>query len=165
MILHLSAALAKKLRIPLSFSDMPVLQTGRADSWSADILKVKGRVRMVIVMHDASQWPLLIPIKSCGTYEKFIGVLLVSMAGSYQAIDEPFDHENQEIIITRRTNRSLIGYMNDAKRCADAMATMQLGSEGTIHWGKITHSLEGTPYHSKDGFIIPRNKFRNLRAS
>ena len=159
MILHLSAALAKKLRVPLSFANMPVLQTGRTDSWSADILKIKGRARMVLVMHDASQWPLLIPIEGCGTYEEFIQLLMVVMAGNYLAFDKPFDHANQEIIVTRRTNRTLIGYMNDAKRCAELRALMDLKERGSINWSEITDSLAKTPYNSKSGFFIPRDKF------
>jgi hypothetical protein len=165
MILHLSAALAKKLRAPLSFSNMPVLQTGRADSWSADILKVQGRARMVLVMHDASQWPLLIPIEGCGTYEEFLQLLIIFMAGSYLAFDKPFDHENQEIIVTRRTNRTLIGYMNDAKRCSGLTAIMHLESRGSINWSEITDSLMNTPYSSKNGFFMPRDKFPDPRTA
>jgi hypothetical protein len=159
MILHLSAALAKKLRVPLSFPNMPVLQTGRSDSWSADILKVRGRERMVLVMHDASQWPLLIPIEGCGTYEEFLQLLMVVMAGNYLAFDKPFDHANQEIILTRRTNRTLIGYMNDAKRCAELKAIIHIQDRGAINWSDITASLSKTPYNSKTGFFIPRDKF------
>jgi hypothetical protein len=159
MILHLSAALAKKLRVPLSFPNMPVLQTGRADSWSADILKIKGKARMVLVMHDASQWPLLIPIESCVTYEAFIQTLIIFISGNYMSFNKPFDPTNQDIIVTRRTNRTLIGYMNDAKRCAALNAILQLNKHGAINWSEITDSLAKTPYNSKDGFFIPRDKF------
>ena len=159
MILHLSAALAKKLRVPLSFPNMPVLQPGRTDAWSADILKIKGKPRMVLVTHDASQWPLLIPIEGCGTYEEFIQLLMVSMAGNYLAFDKPFDHENQKIIVTRRTNRTLIGYMNDAKRCAELRALMDLKERRSINWSEITDALTKTPYNSKAGFFIPRDRF------
>jgi len=159
MILHLSAALAKRLGVKLSFADKPVQQPGRTDAWSADILKVDGKERMVLVMHDASQWPILIPIEGCRTYEEFVGLLMILLAGNYQAFDKPFDHENQEIILTRRTNRTLIGYMNDAKRCAEWKALMHLQNRQSINWSEITDSLITTPYNSKDGFFIPRDKF------
>ena len=159
MILHLSSALAKKLRVNLSFKDMPVVQAGREDAWSADILKVNGKERMVLVMHDASQWPILIPVEGCQTYEEFIGLLMIMLAGNYEAFNKPFDHKNQEILLTRRTNRTLIGYMNDAKRCADTMAGIQLESDGMINWSQITLSLADMPYNSKDGFFTPKDKF------
>jgi hypothetical protein len=159
MILHLSSALAKKLRVNLSFKDMPVLQAGREDSWSADILKVKGKERMVLLMHDASQWPILIPIEGCRTYEEFIGLLMIMLGGNYRACNRPFDHENQLIILTRRTNCTLIGYMNDAKRCAATMAGIQLEGDGRINWSRITLSLANTPYNSKDGFFTPKDRF------
>lgn len=159
MILHFSAALAKRLRVKLSFPDKPVLQPGRKDAWSADILKVDGKERMVLLMHDASQWPILVPIAGCKSYEEFIGLLLLMVAGNYRAFNEPFDHENQEIILTRRTNRTLIGYMNDAKRCAELKALMHLQNGEAINWSEITDSLISTPYNSKDGFFTPRDKF------
>jgi hypothetical protein len=159
MILHLSAALAKRLGVKLSFADKPVLQPGRKDAWSADILKVQGRERMVLVMHDASQWPILMPIESCVTYEAFVQTLMIFMSGNYMSFHKPFDHDNQEIILTRRTNRTLIGYMNEAKRCAELKAIMHLENRQSINWSEITDSLITTPYNSKDGFFIPRDKF------
>ena len=84
---------------------------------------------------------------------------MVVMAGNYLAFDKPFDHANQEIILTRRTNRTLIGYMNDAKRCAELKAIIHIQDRGAINWSDITASLSKTPYNSKTGFFIPRDKF------
>lgn len=159
MVLHFSSALAKKLRVHLSFKNRPISQMGREDSWSADIIKVNGKESMVLVMHDASQWPILIPIEGCRTYEKFITLLMIMLGGNCRACNKPFDHENQQILLTRRTNRTLIGYMNDAKRCASFTAEAQLEANGTINWSQIIHSLANTPYRSKDGFFTPHDKF------
>jgi hypothetical protein len=114
---------------------------------------------MVLAMHDASLWPLLIPSEGCGTYEEFLQLLLVVMGGNYLAFGKPFDHGNQGIIVTRRTNRTLIGYMNDAKRCAELGALMDLEERGSINWSEIADSLTETPYNSKNGFFTPRDRF------
>lgn len=52
MILHLSKALAKRLKCDLSFKDSKVAQTGREDSWSADIFRIPRAGAHALIMHD-----------------------------------------------------------------------------------------------------------------
>jgi hypothetical protein len=82
MILHLSRSLAERLRCPLSFPETKVTQSGRMDSWSADLLRLRGFGSQTLVMHDASLWPIIVPLDGCKSYETFLPTLLFHVEAS-----------------------------------------------------------------------------------
>ena len=91
MILHLSHALAKRLRCDLSLKDQKVAQPGRMDSWSAGLFQARSAGSHALVMHDSSLWPILLPLQSTKRYEDFLHDLLLHIEASYLAVGGHFD--------------------------------------------------------------------------
>jgi len=56
MILHLSNALIKRLKCPISLEGTPVLQAGRLDAWSGHTFRI-GRIEHIMMMNDACKFP------------------------------------------------------------------------------------------------------------
>jgi hypothetical protein len=160
MILHLSAALAKRLKIQLTFAKEKILQTGRADSWSADLFISRKHGKFIFVMHDASMWPILMPLKACPTYEAFLASLLRIIQQAYLSHGVSFDVANQNIIVTKRSNRSFIGYMNDAKFHLDVMACQN--RDAPPDWPSILCDIARLPFNAKGVYFTPARKFSEM---
>lgn len=113
MILHLSNQLAKRLKCRFSFEGMPVLQAGRLDAWSGHCFRV-GRTEHVMMMNDASLYTILLPAKGLTSIDFFLKAFLPRVSEVWQRHGSDFDPNNQEVVVLKRANRSLIGSMNDA---------------------------------------------------
>jgi len=148
MILHLSRKLARKLRCELSFEGDKVAQTGRMDSWSADLLTLPKAGSFALVMHDASLWPIVVPLLPRMSYEVFLGALLLHIAASYAAFGANFDYANQTVVVTKRTNRRIIGSMNEAMLMVRYHAQRMFLEQGAVDWATIRADLSKTPFSS-----------------
>jgi hypothetical protein len=115
MILHLSAKLAKRLKCEISWQGAAVLQSGRIDSWSGDCLRI-GRVQHLLMMNDHCLYSILLRAKGMNSLAAFLTAFLPRVAEVWQNHGAEFDPSNQEILVLKRANRSLIGSMNDAVR-------------------------------------------------
>jgi hypothetical protein len=113
MILHLSNQLAARLKCAVSLKGVSVIQAGRLDAWSGHCFRI-GRVEHIIMMNDASLYTLLMPARGLTSIDSFLKEFLPRVAEVWQRYDATFDARNQEVIVLKRTNRSLIGSMNDA---------------------------------------------------
>jgi hypothetical protein len=113
MILHLSKQLADRLKCSVNLQGMPVVQAGRLDAWSGHCFRI-GRVEHVMMMNDASLYTILMPARGLTSIDSFLKVFIPRVAQVWHRFDAEFDAENQEVIVLKRTNRSLIGSMNDA---------------------------------------------------
>ena len=113
MILHLSKELADRLKCSVSLQGMPVLQTGRLDAWSGHCFR-SGRMEHIMMMNDACLYTILMPARGLTSIDSFLKAFLPRVAEIWQRFDAEFDANNQEVIVLKRTNRSLIGSMNDA---------------------------------------------------
>lgn len=113
MILHLSKQLACRLKCQFSTEGMAVIQAGRLDSWSGHCFRI-GRLGYVIMMNDACLFSILIPAKGLTSIESFLGAFLPRVAKAWQEHGGNFDCLNQEVIILKRSNKSLIGSMTEA---------------------------------------------------
>lgn len=113
MILHLSKELANRLKCPVSLQGMPVLQTGRLDAWSGHCFRI-GRIEHIMMMNDACLYTVLMPARGLTSIDSFLKAFLPRVAEVWHRFDGEFDANNQEVIVLKRTNRSLIGSMNDA---------------------------------------------------
>ncbi|MEX1111642.1 MAG: hypothetical protein WEB31_07560 [Chthoniobacterales bacterium] len=164
MILHLSQAVAKRLKCNLSFNKDRVAQTGREDSWSADIFRIKRGGTHALVMHDASLWPFVIDLSDCRTYETFLKALLINIEMSYALIGRDFDGANVTVIATKRSNRSIIGSMNNAIFLLTARIGNSLAAGGRIDWAEIQADLSRTPFMSLDG-IFPYKAWARLAGN
>ena len=113
MILHLSKQLADRLKCPVSLQGMPVLQAGRIDAWSGHCFRI-GRVEHIIMMNDASLYTILLPARGLTSMNLFLKSFLPRVSDVWHRFGAEFDPHHQEVIVLKRTNRSLIGSMNDA---------------------------------------------------
>jgi hypothetical protein len=148
MILHLSQGLAKRLKCTLSFKDSKVAQTGREDSWSADLFRIPRLGTHALVMHDASLWPLIIDLHSHTTYESFLQRLLLHIEASYMMVNGDFDGANISVVATKRSNRSIIGSMNNAIYLIESYVEQAMAEDGEIDWLAVQSHLANTPFMS-----------------
>jgi len=160
MIFHLSAALAKHLKVELTFAKDKIAQPGRVDSWSADLFTSRRHGKFIFVMHDASMWPILMPLKACRTYEEFLASLLRIIQQAYLSHGVSFDVANQNIIVTKRSNRSFIGYMNDAKFHLEVMAGENRNAPPD--WPLILSDIARLPFNAKGVYFTPATKFSDI---
>ena len=145
--IHASREFAKRYRCQLSLSGEKVVQAGRLDSWSAHFVRI-GRNPLVVMMNDASLWAILIPATGLTTLEKLLPVFLERVSGVWGAHGVAFDSMNQSLAFFPRSNRSLIGSMNEAIfhiRCEEEMAR---DGGRPMDWTKMEHRLNRMPYGS-----------------
>lgn len=161
MILHLSRKLADRLRCKLTLNDEKIVQSGRMDSWSADLLSLPRIGSFALVMHDASLWPILVPMQPRMSYETFLSALLLHIAASYAAFGARFDYGNQTILVTKRSNRRLIGSMNDAMFFMKHEAASMQREHGAVDWPAIVARVARTPFSSVEG-SFPDMRFEDL---
>jgi hypothetical protein len=121
MILHLSNQLARRLKCRFSLEGVPVLQAGRLDAWSGHSFRV-GRIEHVMMMNDASLYTILLPAKGLTSIDSFLKAFLPRVAEVWQRHGSDFDPNNQEVVVLKRANRSLIGSMNDAIKAVEFYA-------------------------------------------
>ena len=161
MILHLSQALAKRLKCNLSFKHARVTQPGREDSWSADMFRIPRAGTHALIMHDASLWPIIIDLKDCRTYEAFLKALLIHIEMSYVIVGRNFDGANITVVATKRSNRSIIGSMNNAIHLVLCRVDDAIAAGEPINWPDIQAGLGQTPFMSLDGHF-PHEAFARL---
>lgn len=145
IVIHASREFAKRYRCQLSLPGEKVAQTGRLDSWSAHFVRV-GRIPLVVMMNDATLWAILIPATGLTTLEKLLPVFLTRVAEAWAAHGAAFDPLNQSVAFFPRSNRSLIGSMNDAIfhiRCEEEMAR---DGGRSMDWTQMEARLNRMPY-------------------
>jgi hypothetical protein len=113
MILHLSNQLAERLKCSVTLQGVPVIQAGRLDAWSGHCFRI-GRVEHVMMMNDASLYTILMPARGLTSIDSFLKAFLPRVAEVWHRFNAEFDAQHQDVIVLKRTNRSLIGSMSDA---------------------------------------------------
>ena len=144
-IIHASQAFTKRYRPELSLPGEKVPQLGRLDAWSAHLVRI-GRKPVVLFMNDASLWSIIIPATGLTTLEKLLPVLLQRISEVWSAHGAAFDVANQGIVFLSRSNRSLIGSMNDAVsqiRFVDETCRME---NREMDWVEMETYLNRMPY-------------------
>lgn len=164
MILHLSHALAKRLRCDLSFKRAKIAQSGRMDSWSADLFSIRGFGSHALVMHDASLWPIVIPLKDCRTYDIFLKTLLVHIDLSYAMVGGKFDSANVSVVATKRSNRSIIGSMNNAICLIQGHVEHSRENGLSVDWADVQNSIAHTPFMSLE-CLFPHEAFARIAGN
>jgi hypothetical protein len=113
MIIHASKDFSKRFKCEVSGEGHTVLQAGRLDAWSGHVFRI-GRTLFVLLMNDASLYAIIIPAKGLTTLPALLKVLLPLISDLWARHGASFDPDNQSVIVLPRTNRSLIGSMNEA---------------------------------------------------
>ena len=113
MILHASAAFVKRFKCAVSAAGPWHGQGRRIDEWSCHYVRL-GTMPVVVAMHDATLYTLVIPVTGVKTFGDFWRLFLLRVAGTWAAYGAEFDPANQTVIVLPRTDRTRIGSMNDA---------------------------------------------------
>jgi hypothetical protein len=113
MILRVSAAFSKQFKFVLSHPGESVPQERRLDAWSCHFIRVR-RKPLVVVMNDATLYTLILPVTGVKGFPELWLKLLGRIGEVWTRHGVHFDPDNQAVVLFSRTNRSLIGSMNDA---------------------------------------------------
>lgn len=113
MILRVSAAFAKQFKCLVSHAGENVPQERRLDAWSCHFIRVR-RKPLVVVMNDATLYTLILPVAGVKGFPDLWLKLLGRIGEVWTRHGVDFDPNNQAVVLLSRTNRSLIGSMNDA---------------------------------------------------
>jgi hypothetical protein len=90
-----------------------VPQERRLDAWSCHFIRVR-RKPLVVVMNDATLYTLILPVSGVKGFPELWLKLLGRIGEIWTGYGADFDSDNQAVVLLSRTNRSLIGSMNDA---------------------------------------------------
>jgi len=113
MVLRVSADFTKRFKCELSFAGEKVPQERRLDSWSCHFIKL-GRKPLVVAMNDATLYMIILPATGLKGFPALWVVLLERIYELWRRHGAELDPANHTVVALNRTNRSLIGSMNDA---------------------------------------------------
>ena len=113
MILRASAAFTKRFKCQLSHEGERLPQARRLDAWSCHFVRT-GRKPLVVAMNDATLYTLIFPVTGVKGFPELWMRMLGRIAEVWMKHGAEFDPNNQTVIVLPRTDRSLIGSMNDA---------------------------------------------------
>ena len=113
MILHASAAFVKRFKCSVSAAGPWSVQGRRIDEWSCHYVRL-GTMPVVVAMHDATLYVLVVPVTGVKTFGDFWRLFLLRVAETWVEYGAEFDPVNQTVIVLPRTDRTRIGSMNDA---------------------------------------------------
>jgi len=91
----------------------------------------------------------------------FLPLMLARVAGLFGKHGLPFDASNQTVMILPRSNKSLIGAMNEAKLIIRDRCSYDMGHVGEINWQDLEKELNETPY-SRIGMDTPDIRLKKL---
>ena len=162
MIIHASRDFAARYKCRMSQVGDDAAQTGRIDAWSAHFFKFRSQP-LVLLMHDASLSPILIEAKGITKLDVLFPLFLARVQDLWRAHDRAFDCQNQSMVFLPRSNRSLIGSMNDAIHHTKFHAEEARIQGRTIDWVEIEHFVHVLPFGCLS-YSAPYERLRDLLA-
>ena len=159
--IHASKAFVERFGCAVSLPKDKPVQTPSIDGWSGDLLKVPRAGQVAVMMHDASLGTLIVPLKGVRRFEEFLPLFLQRVVELWEAVGATFDPANQQVMILRRTNRSLIGSLNNAKELIGFTAFDQMERGEPIDWNEAQGLINGTPFSAID-YDLPLEKLATL---
>jgi hypothetical protein len=160
MILRVSAAFAERFKCDLSHEGVKVPQERRLDAWSYHYVRI-GRKPLVVVMNDASLYTFVIPATGVKGFTDFWRRLLGQITELWWRHGAEFDADNQTVILLRRTDRSLIGSMNDAVKLIRFHDELARKSGEELDLMEMERRSNATPYSSL-GFNNPGRLMKQM---
>ena len=145
IIIHASRDFAKRYQCELSLPGEKVVQAGRLDAWSAHYVRIN-RKPVVMMMNDATLWSIIIPATGVTTLAKLLPVFLQRVGEVWASHDAEFDPSNQNVVFFSRSNRSLIGSMNDAVSQMHFSERMAREENRPMDWNEMETYLNRMPY-------------------
>lgn len=112
MIIQASKDFTNRFKCRLSLAKSTLRPAPSPDAWSAHLFRL-GSSPFALVTHEMTLWSFIIAAKGITTAEGFLKEFLPRVAEAWKARHAEFDASNQSIVFVRRSNRSVIGTMND----------------------------------------------------
>ena len=104
------------------------------------------------------------PLKSIRKFEEFIAAFLKRAAARFADQGGQLDSENQTVIVLSRSDRSLIGTMNEAKFILGNRIFGDLEGGGDIDWDRVEGYMNEVLY-SRIEYDRPSDRLRKLLLS
>jgi hypothetical protein len=161
-ILHVSKDFAKRYRCQVSLAGQGVPQTGRLDSWSAHLVRIN-RSPLVVMMNDASLWTLLIPATGVTTLAALLPVIMERVDGFKALHGLRNDPPDLSVLFLPRTNRSLIGSMNDTVFRIQVAEEMARDRGEPMDWAAMEAHCATVPFGAL-GYDSPSKRMAKLVA-
>jgi len=161
MILHASKSFTEHLKCEVSGPNRKLPHHSSLDSWSIDLFKLTKVGAYALVMNDTSLSSIIIPLKGVRDFEVFLPLMLARVAELFVQHGKGIDPKNQSVIILPRSNRSIIGTMNEAKYLVQDGISCDLEHVGEVDWESLENELNETPY-SRIDYDTPDKRLRKL---
>ncbi|MBE2180201.1 MAG: hypothetical protein IAE97_06990 [Chthoniobacterales bacterium] len=114
-------------------------------------------------MHDASLWPLIFEAQRFKTYEQFLETLLLHIESSYFRFGASFDGSNITVVATKRSNRSIIGSMNNAIMLIVSYVEQSIEEGEPMDGIELQERIARTPFMALED-IFPDKAFARIAA-
>jgi hypothetical protein len=85
------------------------------DSWSGDLLRIQPFGVVAVMMNDLTLKTIVLPLKGVKCFDQFLPVFLQRVAVVMNRRREIVNTQNLTVMVMGRSNRRLIGSMNEAK--------------------------------------------------
>ena len=135
----------KRFKCEVSLRDKPVTQPGDLNAWSVHVTKL-GRSPVILAMNDASLYTLLFAATGVTSYRAFLGLMLPAIEKTWAGIGETCEATRQPVIVVRRTNRSLMGSMNEAMRILRWYHDLSQLDGSRLDLVYVEHQINETPF-------------------
>jgi len=164
MVIHASKKFTTRLRCQVSAPTRRHIQRGKIDCWSADILRAYGVGDCALMMNYASLSMVVVPLKGVKTFEAFLELFLHRAARLFSEAGGTLEIRNQTVVVLRRTDRQLIGTMNDARLHACAEIEGQWSETGSIGLDQVEERLNEIPFSATD-YVPPKIELARVLSS
>ena len=146
MIIHASKNFVTKLKCSVSLSKHKPTNVQAFDEWTGDLLKVKQRELAAVMMHNETLATVIVPLRGIRSFEGFLPLFLRKVNQLLKTFGASIDGVNQNVLVLRRTNRPVIGSLNDAKQLIEFGVIEQLDIREPLDWDKAAQFINRTPF-------------------
>lgn len=150
MLLRASAEFVKHFKCKVSHRGKPVKQERRLDSWSAGLVEFRGK-HVVLLMNDATLFSKVIPSTAGMTFERFANEFFKRVLVEWDLRNAALGEEHLSIIVLKRSNRTLIGSMNEAAATLHMHASYETKPGEEADWNHVEMVLNGIPFSALGG--------------
>ena len=161
MVLYTSASFVQQLKCHVSLLEHRPVQVQTADGWSGDILKLPRVEAVAVMMHDVSLATIVVPLGGIRRFDDLLPHFLEQMASLFQSVGGSINPANQNVLVLRRSNRRLIGSMNNVKQLIGFTIADQRQAGESINWIEAQTFVNQTPF-SVIGFTTPFEALRSF---
>lgn len=145
MLLHASADFVNHFKCKVSHSGKPVKHERGINSWSAHILKLRGQ-KVALLMNDLTLYALIIPIDHKLRFDDFALRFFKRILVEWDLRGKALSEKDLSLVVLKRSNRSLIGCMNDAAIRLRVLVDDRERENERINWTRFEIILNDTPF-------------------